>query len=121
MNLVEQAARLIDPDAFTEWLTMDGTGPDAKPVDFGPVENARRDLHRAQALSRATQVLRLALAVGADALRDHLVAAERDGWERLGLPAYLLDRPEIAQVLRDKYDPARLRAEDACDRCGERS
>lgn len=116
MNLVEQAARIIDPDAFDEGGWYDGTGPDAQRVDFGPVERARKEMHRAQALCRATEVLALALAVGADALLDHLVAAERDGWARLGLPAALLDQPEVAAVLRGKYDPAQLRAEDACER-----
>jgi hypothetical protein len=116
MNLVEQAARLIDPDAFAEVIGYDGTGPDAKPVDHGPVERARRDLHRSTAVCRATEVLRLALAVGHEALRDGLVAAERDGWERLGLPAAVLDSPAVAAILRGKYDPARLRAEDACQR-----
>jgi len=101
MNIVDQVARIIDPDAFDETPWYDGVGPDAKKVDFGPVEKSRKEFHKSQAIVKAGKILKLVLKT--KNIREQLIEDERNGWEKLGIPASILNTPEVQKVIEDKY------------------
>ena len=102
MNIVEQVARVIDPEAFAEpinkipWpltgLTISGT------ENGRELETARRALHQSTAICRAVEVLRI---IGGH--QDALVEYEIEGWKRLGIPVATLESPEAIDTIRRKY------------------
>lgn len=97
MNIVEEAARIIDPDAFQENDCIDAaTG---QPHDFGDLERSRRKLHQAQAVCRSIEVLKLAMAQGAG-LRSQLIEDETARWKDLGMPT---DRADVQAVIASKF------------------
>ena len=72
MNIVEQAARIIDPSAFEEYVQIPETG----------LDRAHRAYMKSKALHKASEVLKLACRM--PDLGDHLVKAEIAGWVKLG-------------------------------------
>ena len=97
MNIVEEAARLIDPGAFgPEWIRMSGHEDDSDALD-----RTRRAYMQSKALHIAAQILKLAVTSGD--LRKQLITFERDGWEKLGIPRNMLDKPEVMAIIEGKF------------------
>ena len=98
-NIVEQAARIIAPEAFDDAVWYDNaTG---KPHEFGPVHKAKQEYLRSQAISRAIEVLRLA--VKTPDLKDALVQDETERWADLGIPRRVLDSPDCQRIISAKW------------------
>lgn len=98
-TVVEEAAKIIDPEAFSENEWLDGaTG---KPVDFGKLEAARKKYHQSVALCRAVDVLKLAL--NTPDLSRQLIENETNGWEGLGIPKSVLATPEVQAIIARKF------------------
>jgi hypothetical protein len=96
MNVLEKAARIIDPDAFEEphWKNSDGSEP-----SFSPLEKSRKEYHRSRAICRAFDVLKLALKT--PGLREELVQIELDDWDKLGVP--IRKYAGAVKVVEEKY------------------
>ena len=99
VNIVDQVARIIDPEAFDEtvWISA-ATG---KPADFGDTERARRALHQSTAACKAVEILKLAAKT--PDLKDQLVADETARWKALGCPADVLEHDDIKGLIRRKF------------------
>lgn len=99
MNIVETAARIINGSAWMEgWADQDGVAA----VDH-PLLHSRLAYQRAEATEKATEILKLALRMTADELREALIQAELDGWRSLGVP---VDNADLADTVRRKYGSA---------------
>ena len=96
MGIVEQAARIINNAAWMDgWVDQDGV----RAIDH-PLLRSRLAYQRAEAEVKATQILKLALSMPPDALREALVQAEIDGWKKLGMP---MDAEGLSDMVREKY------------------
>jgi hypothetical protein len=98
-NIVEQAAKIIAPDAFDQLVWYDTTT--GKPHDFGPVHEAKQKYLQSQAVCRAIEVLKLAAKTAN--LKRVLAQDETDRWEKLGIPRSILDKPEPRKIIASKF------------------
>src|ERR1700720_4777186 len=99
MNVVEQAARIIDPEAFMEVVYFDNST--GKQYKLSGVELSRKELHKSQAICRAIDVLKLALQ--AKDLRGSLIQDESKRWRKMGIPQRILDDPQTKKLLAGKF------------------
>lgn len=100
MNIVEQAARIIDPEAFSEMKWYDGaTG---KEHELPALEKARRELRRSTAIHHAVEVLKLA--VKTPNLKAQLIADEAQRWRDMGIPGSVMDDAETLKLIAQKFD-----------------
>jgi mannose/cellobiose epimerase-like protein (N-acyl-D-glucosamine 2-epimerase family) len=87
-DLVVQVAKLIDPEAFwPQWQNLD-TG---KPLDA-----TRTRYNQATALSKASEILKLA--ASQKNLRNALIDSELEFWKMLGI-----EGESLAGAVRQKY------------------
>ena len=98
-NVVEEAARIIAPEAFSDAVWYDGST--GKPVELNSLEKARRAYLKSQAICRAIDVLRLA--ANTPNLKNLLAKDETDRWEQLGIPRDVLDTPEAQAIIKGKF------------------
>ena len=98
-NVVEEAARIIAPEAFSDAVWYDGST--GKPVELNSLEKARRAYLKSQAICRAIDVLRLA--ANTPNLKKLLAQDETDRWEQLGIPRDVLDTPEAQAIIKGKF------------------
>lgn len=88
-DIVVQVARLIDPVAFSApWVILD-TGKE--------LDDTRRSYNQATALSKATEVLKLA--ASQKKLRETLIESELEFWRMLGIEP----GDAMTGVVRQKY------------------
>ncbi len=99
MNIVERAARIIDPEAFTDMLWFDDL-PGGKQI-ISDVEKAKKEFLRSRAVVRAIDVLRLAL--NCEDLKAELISDELDRWKQLGIPQVVLDDPKTREIITEKF------------------
>lgn len=87
MNIVDQAARIIRPDAFCAlW------------EPHSELDEKRQAYQQAEARNKATQVLKLAL--GTKDLAKQLCDDEIEGWRWLGLP---MENARLRAEVKKKY------------------
>lgn len=99
MNLIEQTARLIDPESFDALpVYYDGSG---QPLVESELRKSRREYMQSKALHIAFNVLKLACSQ-LD-LREQLIAAELDGWVKLGISPEAVSQPIFRDMVRQKY------------------
>lgn len=80
-DIVLRIAKLIAPEAYSEWL--DATG---NPPTYTPLAESRRAYQQSSALVLATAILQLvATEYGVRGLRRHLADIELRDWKRLGI------------------------------------
>lgn len=104
MNLVDQIARMIAPDAFTDmgdWTISDDKG--TRPFKFSDLEKSRRNYFQSQARNRAFQILELVKDMTPDEKRAVLVEDEAEGWKKLGL-----DHPGVRDLVEKKFAGASI-------------
>ncbi len=98
MSIVEEAAKIIDPVAFTDVAWANGSIE----LDQDDLEMVRRRYCRSIAMNKATQVLRLALAAGSS-LRGQLIEDELSGWETLGIKG-IRESEALRKIVEAKFD-----------------
>ena len=99
MNIVEQAARIIDPEAFEtiQWVDQN-TG---KEPSFAPLERCRREYRKSSAVSRAVKLLQLAAKT--ENLKCLLAEDETERWKLLGIPESVLQSSEVQGIIANKF------------------